>query len=58
MKGTLNPMRNLPPAAVFKVCLRSACRHFLLLGAIALGTGLIHAGEQKDVLCEYFRISD
>jgi hypothetical protein len=55
MKGTLNPMRNLPPpAAVFNVLLRSACRHFLLIGAIALGTGLIHAGEQKKVFSGNF----
>jgi prepilin-type N-terminal cleavage/methylation domain-containing protein len=55
MKGTLNPMRNLPPpAAVFNVLLRSACRHFLLIGAIALGTGLIHAGEQKNVFSGNF----
>jgi hypothetical protein len=55
MKGTLNPMRNLPlPAAVFNVLLRSACRYFLLIGAIALGTGLIHAGEQKNVFSGNF----
>lgn len=48
-------MKNLPPTpAVFKVCLRSACRHFLLLGAMALGTGLMHAGEQKDVFSGNF----
>ena len=55
MKGTLNPMRNLPPpAAFFNVLLGSACRHFLLIGAIALGTGLIHAGEQKNVFSGNF----
>jgi hypothetical protein len=55
MKGTLNPMRNLPtPAAVSNVLLGSACRHFLLIGAIALGTGLIHAGEQKNVFSGNF----
>ena len=48
-------MRNLPPrAAVFNVLLGSACRHFLLIGAIALGTGLIHAGEQKKVFSGNF----
>jgi len=48
-------MRNLPtPAAVFNVLLCSACRHFLLIGAIALGTGLIHAGEQKKVFSGNF----
>jgi hypothetical protein len=54
MKGTLNPMSNLPLAAVFNVLLRSVCRHFLLIGAIALGTGLIHAGEQKNVFSGNF----
>ena len=48
-------MRNLPPpAAVFNVLLGSACRHFLLIGAIALGTGLIHAGDQKNVFSGNF----
>lgn len=48
-------MKHLPPTpAVFNVCLRSACRHFLLLGAMALGTGLMHAGEQKDVFSGNF----
>ena len=48
-------MKNLPPTpAVFNVCLRSTYRHFLLLGAIALSTGLIHAGEQKDVFSGNF----
>ena len=48
-------MRNLPPpAAVFNVLLGSACRLFLLIGAIALGTGLIHAGDQKNVFSGNF----
>ena len=48
-------MRNLPPpASVFNVLLGSACRHFLLIGAIALGTGLIHAGDQKNVFSGNF----
>jgi hypothetical protein len=54
MKEISQPNEESAPAAVFKVLLRSACRHFLLIGAIAFGTGLIHAGEQKNVFSGNF----